>query len=260
MIEEKLKEIEIFLRGKKFTDKAVKTYISCLRRVFINLGLKFTQKQLEDYLNRKKITGRTYNNYRAICNFYTKKYLNYEITFTKAKVPTTLATIITEKEFYQMLNATSNFKHKLLLSFMYRSGLRVSEAVKVKEQDVDLDNLTLFVRSGKGNKDRVTIIPKSFAYYLSLHIKTIKDYLFPTYRGHLSEKSAQETLKKAIRKAGIRKRVKCHDLRKNFAINLANKKIPINKIRKMLGHIKLTTTQGYVEYLEDDLTAIAQEL
>lgn len=258
-IEDKLKEIRQFLKSKGNTEKSIKTYECVLRKVFLAIGIKFNQKQLEDFFTSRNLSPRSYNNHRAICNFYTKKYLGYEITFTKSKVGIKLATILTEREFFRMIKTTKNFRHKILMSIMYRSGLRVSEVCRVREQDIDLKKYKLFVRQGKGKKDRITVIPKSLAYYLSIYLNKIEDYLFHTRRGYLSIRSAENILKKAVRKAGIKKRIVCHDLRKNFAINLEQKGVKVTRIQKMLGHVKLETTQGYLNCIEDDLTDIAMK-
>lgn len=256
---QQINEIKQFLKSKGFTQKSIKTYESVLKKVFIAIGTQFNQEQLEDFFTNSNLAPRSYNNHRAICNFYTKKYLDYELTFTKSKVDIKLSTILTEKEFFRMLNNTKNFKHKILLSIMYRCGLRVSEVCKVREQDIDLKKYKLFVRQGKGKKDRITVIPKSLAYYLSIYINKIEDYLFHTHIGYLSTRSVEKILKKAIRKAGIKKKITCHDLRRNFAINLEQKGVKVTRIQKMLGHTKLETTQGYLNCIEDDLTDIAMK-
>lgn len=261
-IKDKLEEISNFLKSKGFTQKSVDTYCYVLNKVFSLIGIEFTQEQLENLFTSLNLSPRTYNLYRVICNFYTRKYLGFEIKFTKSKVDYRLAAIITEKEFYSMLNTISNFKHKLLISIMYRCGLRVSEACRVKKEDIDLDKFRLFVRQGKGKKDRITVIPKSLAYYLRIYIQKnkIEDYIFPTYNGHLSTRSAEIILKRVKINAKIKQKIVCHDLRKNFAINLEQKGIKVTDIQKMLGHSKLTTTQGYLDKVQDDFTEMASKV
>jgi integrase len=249
-----------FLKSKGFTDSTIKTYDSVLERVFAKIGKKFTEKQAEDLLTELNLSPRAYNLYRSVMNFYTKNVLGYELKFTKAKVDYRLATIITEKEFYSMLKTISNFRHKLILSIMYRCGLRISEVCRLKKDDIDLEKYRLFVRQGKGKKDRITVIPKSLAYYLSIYIKKVNDYLFPTYNGHICTRSVENILKEAVRKSGIKKKIIPHDLRKNFAINAERNGVKVTEIQKFLGHKKLTTTQGYLDCVQDDLTDVAMKL
>jgi integrase len=254
-----MREIKEFLKSKGFTDSSVKTYECVLTKIFSRIGRKFTEEQLENLFTKLNLSPRAYNLYRSVCNFYTKKYLGFELHFTKAKVSYRLATIITEQEFYYMLKTIRNFKHKIIISIMYRCGLRISEVCRVKKEDIDIEKFRLFVRQGKGKKDRITVIPKSLAYYLSVYAKNIEGYLFETYNGYISERSVENILKEAIRKFGINKKIVTHDLRKNFAINLEQKGVKVTDIQKMLGHSKLTTTQGYLDKVQDDLTEIAMK-
>ena len=259
-METKLMEINQFLKSKGFTDKSIKTYCSILKKVFEKIGENFTEQRAEELLTTLNLKPRAYNLYRTVINFYTKQYLGYEIKFTKAKVDYRLATILTEKEFFSMLKQTNNFKHKMILSIMYRCGLRVSEVCRLRKQDIDLENHRIFVRLAKGKKDRITVIPKSLAYYLSKYISKVDDYLFQTYNGHICTRSVENILKNLTRKAKINKKLVTHDLRKNFAINAEQKGIKVTDIQKFLGHKKLTTTQGYLDKVQDNLTDIAMKI
>lgn len=257
-IKTRLKEINDFLKSKAFTDKARKTYCSVLNKIFINIGLSFNQDQLENLFTRWSGSPRTYNLRRSIANFYTKKYLNYQITFTKAKVPKSLPNYATSNEFFLILKNILNFKHKVGISLMYKCGLRVSEVCRLKRENIDLNNQIITIRQGKGMKDRRTVIPNDFLYYLELYCKKLDNYLFKTYRGHISERSFEEVLKRAVKKANISKHLTCHDLRHSFAVNVVNKNIDIEELRKMLGHSKLTTTQIYLQCKTQKLTQIAR--
>ncbi|OGY79041.1 MAG: hypothetical protein A3B74_04120 [Candidatus Kerfeldbacteria bacterium RIFCSPHIGHO2_02_FULL_42_14] len=73
-----------------------------------------------------------------------------------------LPVILTRDEIRRMIACTANLKHRVLLALTYGSGLRVSEVVRLRMSDIDLNNLLLFIRNGKGNKDRLTVISKNF--------------------------------------------------------------------------------------------------
>lgn len=253
-----MKEIQQFLKSKGFKDKSIKSYISIINKVTKNIGFDFKEQQLENLLSKFNLKPRTYNLYRSVMNFYTTKYLNYQLTFTKAKVNKSLPTYITPKEFFIVLSQISNFKHKIIVSIMYHSGLRVGEVCRLRKHNIDLEHQIIWIKEGKGGKDRKTIIPTRFLHYLDIYCRTIKDYLFPTYNNHISERSIEELLKRAIIKSKITKRFTCHDLRHSFAINLVNKGIDIEEVRKMLGHSKLTTTQIYLQCKTQNLTMIAR--
>ena len=255
-----IEDIKQFLKSKGFKDKSIKTYISIINKVTTRLGEKFTGEQLEELFTKLNLRPRTYNLYRTIMNFYTKKYLNYEISFTKAKVDKSLPNYVTYKEFNKILKSIINIKHKIGISLMYGAGFRVYEVCRIKKHDIDFDKYIIWIREGKGGKDRQTIIPRTIISKLEMYSKLLnKDdkYLFPTYRGHISERSFQEVLKRSIKKAQLTKKIGCHDLRHSFAINLLNKKIDIEEVRKMLGHSSLRTTQIYLQCKSENLKEIA---
>ena len=195
-------------------------------------------------------------------NFYTQKYLGFPLKFTKAKVNKSLPTYVNKEELKAVLDTIPNLKHKLGFALMYGSGLRIYEVCRIKRHDIRLDSQTLMVKEGKGGKDRITIIPTITANALEIYLNKIKNnpnpYLFSTYRGHISERSFQERLKKAIKDSKISKYFTSHDLRHSFAINLLNKKVDIENVRKLLGHSSLRTTQIYLQCQTTDLTALAK--
>ena len=251
-------DIEMFLKSKGFSQKSIKSYSSIINKVINRIGIKFTEQELENLFSELNLKPRTYNLYRSVMNFYTKKYLGYELTFTKAKVDASLPERISKDEFFRFLMAIRNFKHKIGISLMYKSGLRVSEVCRLRKHDIDFENQIIWIRKGKGGKDRKTIIPNDLLQYLKVYCGGVSDYLFPTYRGYISERSFEEIVKRAIICSKLTKRFTSHDLRHNFAINLVNKGIDIEEVRKMLGHSKLTTTQIYLQCKNENLTAIAR--
>jgi len=208
---------------------------------------------------------RTYNLYRTVINFYTKQYLDYEITFTKAKVDKSLPISVSVNEFNKLMKVIPNIKHKLGLGLSYLCGLRIFEICRLKKHNIDFDTRTILV-NGKGGKDRQTIIPNAIIDKLKMFVGLLDDnspYVFRTYNGHISERSFQQVLKRARRKAKLTKPFTIHSLRHSFAINLLNKKnkkIDIEFVRKRLGHSSLRTTQIYLQCRTTNLTEIAKSI
>jgi len=98
--------------------------------------------------------------------------------FAKIKMPKLekkLPTVLSKEEIKGMLDVTQNPKHKLLIAFLYSSGLRVSEAVNMKIDDLDLKERMGIVRAGKGKKDRNIILSKSLIRQLNRYLGTRKD-------------------------------------------------------------------------------------
>lgn len=248
-----------FLKSKGMKEKTIKTYISIINKVTKELGKRFNQKELEDYLATLDLKPSSYNLYRAVMNFYTEKELGYKITFSKAKRNQFLPIEVNKVEFNNFLKVIPNLKHRLGFRLMYESGLRINEVVNVKSFDLDYNKLTIRVR-GKGNKDRYSIVPKDLAQELKKFTKVKKGYIFTNQNNgnKLNIKTFQERLKKARKDVKIKKEFTCHSLRHGFAINLVNKGIDTEIIRRLLGHSSIKTTQIYLQCRTINLTKIAE--
>jgi len=164
-----------------------------------------------------------------------------------------------------MLEATANLKHKLLMEIMYASGLRVSEAIKLKIKDIDLAEGIIRVNLGKEKKDRQTILSKRAIEDLKTFLETREDdnqYLFTgaQNKGYLSTRSAQKIVLQAAKLAGIKKDISCHNLRHSFATHLLEKGVDIRYIQKLLGHKRLETTQLYTQVSTQKLKEISSPL
>lgn len=250
-----------FLKSKGMKEKSIKTYISIINKITKALGESFTEKELEIHLATLNLKPSSYNLYRAIMNFYTKKELGYELTFSKAKKSNFLPIEVNKEEFNKFLATIPNIKHKIGFRLMYMSGLRVNEVVTIKKHDFKLKELTVRVR-GKGEKDRYTILNKELAIDLKKMIsKSDKNnpYLFQNKKTHLTIRTFQERLNKAKKDAKLTKKFTCHSLRHSFAINLVNRGIDIDIVRQLLGHSTISTTQIYLKCRTLNLTKIAEE-
>jgi site-specific recombinase XerD len=123
-----------------------------------------------------------------------------------------LLVVLSRSEVSTILDVTSNMKHKAILMTAYSSGLRVSEVVNLKLSDIDSENMQLLVRSGKGNKDRYTLLSRKTLLFLRQYYKSYRptDWLF--YSGldkarPLSSRTAQKVFKDSTIKANISKSV-----------------------------------------------------
>jgi site-specific recombinase XerD len=132
---------------------------------------------------------------------------------------------------------------------MYATGLRVSEVVRLCWRDIDFDRKALNVWQGKGRKDRVVMLPATFAPLL-MQLKFASkpnDYIFTEERPnrHLSPTTAQRIMARAMAIAGIAKNATPHTLRHSFATHLLENGTDIRFIQKLLGHTRLETTRLY---------------
>ena len=166
-----------------------------------------------------------------------------------------LPVVLSRHEILRITQAIENQTHRLIVELMYAAGLRVSEVVRLRVQDVNLDDLTLFVRSPrrakesiKSRKDRRTIFSERLrdALRRQMEGKAPQDWLFPSRRGkHLSTRTVQKIFTTALQNSDVQKDASCHDLRHSFATHLLEAGTDIRYIQELLGHARLETTRIY---------------
>lgn len=196
--------------------------------------------------------------------FFYAEVLKKDI-FTGIKPPKSekkLPTVLNKDEIKAMLDAAKNPKHRLLIEFLYASGLRVSECVSIKMVDLDLTQGLGTVRLGKGKKDRQFILSSTLAEHIKQYLqdKPPVEYLFGNNGKAISVRQAQKIVKKAASIAGLNKRVFCHALRSSFATHLLESGTDIRMIQELLGHSSLTTTQRYTKVSTEQLKKIKSPL
>ncbi len=175
----------------------------------------------------------------------------------------TLPTVLSRKEISLLLSMVTNRKHKLLLALAYGAGLRVSEVTKLRIQDIDVEEMILYIRQGKGNKDRISILPEKFLNQLGTlaAMNPGKQFLFPSERGgRLTERSAQKIFKTALKRSGIKKSATFHSLRHSFATHLLENGTDVRYVQELLGHQNIRTTQRYTQVTNPKLKHIRSPL
>jgi site-specific recombinase XerD len=173
-----------------------------------------------------------------------------------------LPEVLARSEIQRLLDTEKNPKHRLLLMITYSSGLRVSEVVSLKKNDVDFYRRTILVRRSKGRKDRYTLLSERAAGFIQEYCRIfdIDNWLFPGNRGHISIRTAQYIFDKALRNACIEKDVSIHGLRHTFATHLLESGTDIRYIQGLLGHASISTTERYTHIARRTLLRIRSPL
>ena len=198
--------------------------------------------------------------------FYYEEILKLKDMFIDIKPPKMekkLPIVLTKLEVKKLLESTKGFKHRLLIEMMYSSGLRVSECVSIKLNDLDFDEKMARVVSGKGKKDRNVILSSNLVDHIKEYVSQRKEdspYLFPSRGTHLSIRQAQGVVKGAAKEAGLKKRVFCHALRSSFATHLLEAGTDIRVIQELLGHANLSTTERYTKVSTEQLKKVKSPL
>ncbi len=168
-----------------------------------------------------------------------------------------------EKDINKLFHVTTNIKHLLILKLCYGMGLRVSEIINLKIQDVDGVKFKVFIERSKGKKDRYVNLPESILNELRQYYKDFrpKYYLFEGENGgQYSKRSAQSVFKQAMTKAKINKQVGIHSLRHSYATHLLEYGTDISLIQKLLGHNSIKTTLIYTEVTDKNISNVVSPL
>ena len=252
---------DIQLRG--LSQNTLRTYLShteaflryCNRPVG-ELNEMDVRRFLSHLIVEKKLLPGTVNIYSAAIRFFFAVTLNRAMNYLqipRVKVPKKLPVILSREEVHSITNICANIKHKALLLMAYGSGLRVSELASLKVKDIESGSMRVFVRGGKGNKDRFTILSQNalFAlrdYWRKYRPKSAEGYLFPGMKniGHISTGAINDALDATLRKAGIKTPATLHTLRHCFATHLLEDGYSLFQIKEMLGHSSLASTTIYL--------------
>jgi integrase/recombinase XerD len=266
------------LEIRRYSRKTIKSYklaVMAAHRWFwkqkkIPLG-EVTSQELRDFFHYMTVvrdfSASTVRIYRFSIQFYLQVALRKNIDFSfvqNLKKSKHLPTILTKTEVLKILDSIQNSKHKLLISFLYASGLRVSEVLNLKVKDIDLENLTLIVREGKGKKDRMSIFSETLKTSILDFIKDkeANSYLFLSNqtKGKIHTRTLQKIFSRALQKANIKKKATPHDLRHSFATHLLENGIDIRYIQSLLGHKNISTTTIYTRVANLRLKSIRSPL
>ena len=164
---------------------------------------------------------------------------------------------VTKEEFFEMLRHINSTKVQIAMYLAYGSGLRIQEILNLTKDDIDLKARKIFIRQGKGCKDRITVAPKKFKeeyrQLLPLSITKAaieKAFTLASLKANINK--IIYTFKTKDRKERNKYRLHFHCLRHSFATNLLEKGVPINQVQLLLGHANLSTTSNYTKASPDE--------
>ena len=266
-----MRKLEQELKIRGLSSKTIRAYLS-YNKSFLDFVKKSPKsvnnkdiKRYLEYLANRGVSNATLNLVINALKFYYGQIMRRRFFWQikRPKKEKVLPVVLSKNEIKKILGQVNNVKHKLLLGLMYASGLRVSEVCRLRVKDLDFDNDILWVRQGKGSKDRQTLMPKNISKILQRYVnkKTLNDYVFENRQGRrLSERTVQKVFWQALKKSGVKKHATCHSLRHSFATHLLEKGLDIRYIQELLGHKRLETTQIYTKVTSNKLQEISSPL
>ena len=174
-----------------------------------------------------------------------------------------LPVVLSEKEVVSILTATTNLKHRCMLMLCYSAGLRISELLSLTPKDIDSDAMQVWLRGGKGKKDRFSLLSEKVLQILRKYFKEYRPshFLFKGQnRGQYSQRSIQLVLANACEKARIKKHATMHTLRHSIATHMLENGTDLRYIQALLGHSSSKTTEIYTHTTTKGLEKIKSPL
>ncbi len=216
-----------------------------------------SQSEFETYLyylvTKRKLSGSSLNGVINAYKYYRENILGFPRTvyFEMPKIihAQSLPQVLSPQELSLILENTKSLKYEAIVSLIYSTGIRLSEASHLKIAHINKDEKTIFIKNGKGKKDRYVflsenILDLSRAYYQEFRPKV---YLFEDEYDleAISERSIQKVFAAVIKQCKISKPVGIHSLRHSFATHLLELGTDIRYIQELLGHSDIKTTMRY---------------
>ncbi|WP_405384368.1 tyrosine-type recombinase/integrase [Maribacter sp. LLG6340-A2] len=226
--------------------------------------------RLKDYflycVEKEGMGERKMNGKINAIKFYFEQVLHRPRMFfdiPRPKKPLVLPKMLSKEQVRKVFHSVDNLKHLVALKLCYGAGLRVSEVVNIKINDIDSTRMVIHVVGAKGKKDRYVPLPEKLLPLLREYFKKYrpKEYLFEgKYGGAYSKSSVQQVFKKAMKIAGIRKKIGIHGLRHSYATHLLEDGADMRFIQELLGHNSITTTQVYTKVTPQRLSKVKSPL
>lgn len=257
------------LELKKYADNTVKTYVhhfECFINHYHDIApTDINENEVREYLKilvRENRSNSYINQSINSIKFYYEAVMGMPNRFYAIERPRKqrqLPKVLSKQEIMDLIEATNNIKHRCIVSLLYSSGLRRSELLKLKIEDIDGKRMLITINGAKGNKARITVLSPSLLKELRIYYKEYRPrtYLFegPTNKPYTAS-SVLKLIANAAIKAGIQKKVTPHMLRHSFATHLLEDGTDIRHIQLLLGHNSTKTTEIYTHVAETSFKKI----
>ncbi|PSG87386.1 integrase [Aurantibacter aestuarii] len=262
-----------YLKGKRFSKSTVDTY-TYLIADFIEFH---NQKQIKELNSRdvelfneykctQKYSVNTQRQFTSALKWFIKFYPTIQISelhLSRPKKSKKLPIVLSQEEVIKLIAVTTNLKHRAIIALIYSCGLRISEIINLKLEDLFIDRRQIVVKDGKGRKDRYVTLAESFLPLLRNYLTSYnpkKYFIEGPKEGKYSSSSIRKFLTKSKMKAGIRRPISPHTLRHSFATHLLENGVGLRHIQELLGHAKPETTMIYTHVAKKDLLDIKSPL
>lgn len=256
----KLENFRQWMRSRRYSDNTIDTYTDALTtflRFFWKKELSSITNEDVIYFNNKyilenKLSASFQNQVVNAIKLFFRTVENRQLDpsiIHRPKRAKVLPNVLSKEEIKAILTALTNVKHRAMLSLIYSCGLRRSELLHLKLNDIDSKRGLIVIRKAKGMKDRIVPLSLKILQMLQDYFVAYKpkEWLFEGQggTGPYDERSLASVLQQALEKAKIDKPVTLHWLRHSYATHLLESGTDLRYIQEILGHSRSTTTEIY---------------
>ena len=264
-----IRELELHRKSPR----TIEAYVTAVAQLAGHYGRspdRITLEEVRDFLHHliaeRKLAFSSCNQKLAGIRFFYRQVLGQEKLDLRvpAKRSGKLPEPLGRREVERLLKAPTNAKHRVLLMTCYATGVRASELVHLRVEDIHSERMQIHVRQGKGAKDRYTLLSPRLLDQLRAYWRTCRPrpWLFLGRDGHgpLPVATAQKIYYAAKRRAGIQRGHGIHTLRHSFATHLMEAGIDLPTLQRLLGHASLATTARYLHVTSKHLRSVRSPL
>jgi integrase/recombinase XerD len=254
------------MRARGRSERTIRTY-SCFARLFLNhLRSRgkdlstLTEHDIDEWLYSLLQDGWSrdslYTAAVAVRSFLRYHKVPVAESFKPPRRSKRLPQVPTREEVHRLLQAARTEDEVLALNLLVYTGMRVSELVSLRCEDIDLESGLVRVH-GKGGKERVLVVPPHLLPLLRKRVRALGGTgpLFPSIDPSrpVSYTTVERMLHRLARRAGLRRRLTPHMLRHYFATTMLQAGLDIREVQELLGHASLSTTQVYTHVSRERL-------
>jgi integrase/recombinase XerD len=267
---EGIEDVRRYLNERRYSNKTVDSYISQIilffKYFFPKKPSELTEDDISDFFHDYIVFNKYSASYQNQIISGLKIYfmLNGKGRFDSSSMgrprrKRALPKVFSKDEVKSILNSTRNIKHRLLLWIIYSCGLRRSEVINIKMEDLDRGRGILNIMEAKGKVDRFVPVSGKVWEKIDEYIESYNPgyWLFEGQTGgKYSSESVYRVFKQALKSAGIKKEVGVHSLRHSYATHLHENGLDIRYIQELLGHKSTRTTEIYTHVSRRNLIAV----
>ena len=263
-----------YLKGKRYSKSTVETYSFFVAdfiefnndKIIENLTIKDVELFLETIFIKRNYSISTQRQFISAVKQFIVFYPNTGISnlmLTRPKKSRKLPTVLSQEEMITIIQYTKNLKHRAILALIYSAGLRISELLNLKLNHIHIHRKQVYIKSGKGRKDRYVTLADSFMPLLQNYLVTYRPECFFVEGAtgkQYSASSVRKFLSRSCKAAKINRTVTPHTLRHSYATHLLESGVGLRHIQELLGHSKPETTMIYTHIVRKDLLDIKSPL